>query len=147
MNKTALFTNFTEEEFIGYWDGKAKKFVPGQSIYMPDYLAKHFAKHLANRELLKKGLDRDTSPKVKMAADGTEYVDNLTFTEMFNRAYTPDEEEIGETKTDVDTLIDVANKNRAEKAPKEEPGVQIAEFPDDDEDEFENKPVDITPNE
>ncbi len=27
--KTALFTNFSIEEFIGYWNGKPKKFAPG----------------------------------------------------------------------------------------------------------------------
>lgn len=118
--KTALFTNFSNEEFIGYWNGKGKKFAPGQSVYMPDYLAKHFAKHLTNRELLKKGLERDTSPKLKTRKDSQgnteEYIDNVNFLELFNKAYTPDgEEEFSAEKDSIDVQIEVANKNRAEK--------------------------------
>jgi len=82
---------------------------------MPDYLARHFAKHLANRELLKKGLEKDTSPKVKVKPDGTEFVDNANFLEMFNKAYTPDEEGVDAEKDSIDVQIEVANKNRAER--------------------------------
>lgn len=148
--KTALFTNFTNEEFIGYWGGKPKKFNPGQSLYMPDYLARHFAKHLTNRELLKKGMERDTSPKVKTLADGTEVIENVNFMNLFNKAYTPDEsDEYGdEQKQDVDTLIDVANKNREKKSnspqdPNEPQMVPNPDFDEEDGDEesFENKPV------
>lgn len=115
--KTSLFTNFTDQEFIGYWDGKGKKFAPGQSVYMPDYLAKHFAKHLVNRELLRadasgnlihKDGDKMTSPKFPEQVP--------IFMELFNKAFTPDEmDELGDKKDDLDTLIDVANKNRQEK--------------------------------
>ena len=114
--KTALFTNFSNEEFTGFWNGKGKKFAPGQSVYMPDYLAKHFAKHLTNRELLKKGLERDTSPKIKVKPDGTEYIENVNFMELFNKAYTPDgEEEFAAEKDSIDVQIEVANKNRAKR--------------------------------
>lgn len=116
--KTALFTNFTDREFTGYWDGKAKRFAPGQSLYMPDYLAKHFAKHLVNRELLRtdgngnliyKDGERMTSPKKPEEVP--------IFMELFNQAYKPDEDdEFGAEKTDIDTLINVANKNRQERA-------------------------------
>ncbi len=116
--RTALFTNFTDQEFIGYWDGKGKKFTPGQSLYMPDYLARHFAKHLTNRELLKtdkngqlvyKDGEKMTSPKKPE--------DSPIFMGIFNKAYKPDEEDeaVGEKKDDIDTLIDVANKNRKGK--------------------------------
>lgn len=115
--KTALFTNFTDQEFIGWWDGKSKKFAPGQSVYMPDYLAKHFAKHLTNRELLRtdangnlihKDGDKMTSPKRPQ--------DVPLFMELFNKAYQPDEEEeLGSEKDDIDALIGSANKNREKK--------------------------------
>jgi len=120
--RTALFTNFTDQEFIGYWDGKGKTFKPGQSLYMPDYLARHFAKHLTNRELLRvdkngqlvyKDGEKMTSPKKPE--------DSPIFMEIFNKAYTPDEsDEMGasEKKDDIDTLIDVANKNRKKEDPK-----------------------------
>jgi len=156
--ETALFTNFSSEPFIGYWNGKGKRFEPGQSLYMPDYLAKHFAKHLANRELLRMGLEKDTSPKIKIRPDGTEYVDNIRFTEMFNKAYTVDGEVANPDRDSIDVQIEVANRNRAEK--KSEPATigkeegmenlkrdsnepqdptqpQIIDVPDDDEDENE----------
>lgn len=112
--KTALFINFTSEPFTGYWNGKAKVFAAGQSVYMPDYLAKHFAKHLANRELLKMGKERDTSPKIKIRADGTEYYDNLSFMEVFDQAYKPEaDDELAQAEDSIDVAIAVANKNRA----------------------------------
>lgn len=137
--QSASFTNFSNEEFVGYWDGKPKRFKPGQSMYMPDYLAKHFAKHLTNRELLKKGFERSTSPKFPEQVP--------EFMELFNQAYQPDEEEIELTdkRDPVEIQIDMANKNRDPKAPK---GYEIIEPPaDDEEEEFEAKPVETTKEE
>ena len=143
--KTALFTNFSEEEFVGSYDGKIKKFAPGQSLYMPDYLAKHFAKHLTNRELIKKGHERSTSPKFPDQ--------ELKFMELFNRAYTPDEtknesDDLINKKDSVDTAIEVANRNRKTGTGKQDPTQpQVVISPDfkdesnDDESSFENKPV------
>lgn len=135
--KTALFVNFTTEDFTGYWDGKPKTIKAGQQLWMPDYLASHFAKHLVNRELLRtdasgnpiyKNGEKMTSPKKPEEVP--------VFMELFNKAFIPDEtEDIGAEKDNLDTLISVANKNRAEKSSenvKQEPGVQIADFPDDD---------------
>ena len=118
--QTSLFTNFTDQEFIGYWDGKAKKFTPGQSIWMPDYLAKHFAKHLVNKELVRinkngdliyKNGDKFTSPK---------FPDQVPlYMELFNKAYqlddTDKEEELGNINDNIDTLISSANKNKQDK--------------------------------
>lgn len=158
--KTALFTNFSKEEFIGYWNGKGKKFAPGQSLYMQDFLARHFAKHLTNRELLRK--DENGNP---VYPDGEKFTSPKfpeqvpQFMELFNQAYTPDEmDELGEEKEDIDSLIEVANKNRGKKvevsnmlpehpAPKakkekQDPTKpQIIEVPDDEDDEeFGGKP-------
>ena len=146
--KTALFTNFTDKEFIGYWDGKPKPFKPGESVYMPDYLARHFAKHLTNRELLRtdgngnllyKDGEKMTSPKNPE--------DVPMFMELFNKAYTPDElEELGSEKDDVDTLIDVANKNRQERvkatAPEKQDPTQpqVVLPPDFDDEDSEDEP-------
>lgn len=116
--KTALFVNFTNEAFTGYWDGKGKTFKSGQSLYMPEYLARHFAKHLVNRELLSrdkngnlvfKDGEKLTSPKKPE--------ESPIFMELFNKAYIPDEDEeaLGDKQDDIDTLIDVANKNRSKR--------------------------------
>ena len=59
----AFFHNATNETFTGYWNGKPKTFKPGEKLLMPAWLAEHFAKHLANRELIKVGKDTYTSPK------------------------------------------------------------------------------------
>jgi len=139
----ALFTNFTSKEFIGYWDGKPKKFVPGQSVYMPDYLAEHFAKHLVNRELLStdkagnlihKGGDKMTSPKKPKDAP--------MFMKLFDKAFIPDdekkEEAMGDVKDDVDTLINAANKNR--EAGQGEPTKEVTPGAGDDE-AFAGSPI------
>lgn len=143
--KTAEFVNFTNEEFIGYWDGKGKKFAPGQSVTMPIYLAEHFAKHLVNRELLRKDKkgnlvhvngDKFVSPKKPLEVP--------LFMELFNKACIRDEEEgVGSQGDDVDALIISANKNK-EKELKENGGKekkpnpkepQIVTGPEDDEDD------------
>lgn len=139
--KTALFTNFSTEEFTGYWDGKGKKFAPGQSMYMPDYLANVFAKHLVNRELQRANdpkLDRCTSPKKPE--------DVPQFMELFHKAYTPDENDVDETegKDTLDVQMEVVSRN------KPKPGEGNLQTPIDDEDEdeddgFQDKPKDEVP--
>lgn len=156
--KTAMFCNFTSEEFVGWWDGKSKKFAPGQQVYMPDYLAQHFAKHLTNRELLRstpdgtlihKDGDKMTSPKFPEQVP--------MFMDLFNKAYIPEETEteLGTEKDDIDALIGSANKNRAaEKDAKKDiaqdptqPQVILPpEGDEDDEDSFEGKPQEINKN-
>lgn len=134
--KTALFTNFSDEAFTGYWDGKPKTFTPGQSLYMPDYLAQHFAKHLVNKELLSQ--KPDGTPKYK---DGEKMTspkrpeDVPIYMELFNKAYTPDEEEMVSAQEDpVEVAINTANRNRGESSQSaDEP--QIILPPEDDEDE------------
>lgn len=142
--KTATFTNFTDRDFTGYWDGKAKLFKPGASVCMPAYLAAHYAKHLTNAELLrtdKEGnlLHRDgdkmTSPKRPE--------DFPLFMELFNKAYTPDEEEgSGSDSDDPEALSRAAQKNKVNlhsDIVNKEP--QVIKPPDfDEEDEFEDKP-------
>lgn len=150
---TSLFTNFTDEEFTGHWDGKPRKFAPGQSVYMPTFLAEHFAKHLANRELLR----RDSGGTL-IYKDGEKFVSPKKpeevplFMELFNKAFTIDEDEVSEEKEDeLDTQIKVANKNRGGEgqiAPVEDkqesnaPQVVTPPAPSgDDESSFEGKPV------
>lgn len=114
---TALFTNFSNEKFTGFWDGKPRNFAPGESKLLPTYLAKHYAKHLANRELLKIGKERDTSPKVKINQDGSEYYDNINFNEMFNKAFIPSDtiaEGVDENDS-VDTQVAVTSNQKKEE--------------------------------
>ena len=112
--KTAFFTNYSSEPFTGYWDGKGRTFQPGETKLMPEYLAYHFAIGLANRELIKLGKERSTSPKFP------EQVPD--FMEQLNKAYKIDEdpeEPLGEDKDDIDALMRVAEHNRGKaKLPK-----------------------------
>ena len=57
--KSVLFYNWTEEDFTWSWDSVPFEFKAGDKLYVQDYLAEHFAKHLVDRELLKQGLRTD----------------------------------------------------------------------------------------
>jgi len=140
--KTAIFSNWTTEEFIGYWDGKPKKFKPGESKYMPDYLARHFAKHLTNRELLRVGKDGNLIYKNGDKFTSPSKPEQVPiFMELFNKAYIADkDDELEEKVEDVDTLIEVTNKNMEIKHGKPSEDAQIIKSPDFEEDEFEGKP-------
>lgn len=159
MDKTALFTNFSSEPFTGYWNGTGKTFQPGQSLYMPDGLARHFAKHLVNRELLRRDANGNLIYK-----DGEKFTspkkpeDVPLFMELFNKAYTPDEssDDVGDNKQDIDALINSANKNREKRLKEKEAIKQEAskqpdpsqpqvvlppDLDDEDEESFEGKPL------
>lgn len=168
--KTALFTNFSDETFVGYWDGKGKSFEAGQSVYMPDYLAEHFARHLTNRELLRKKPNGDfVHPNGDKFVSPKRPEEVPQFMALFNKAFIPDDaEQLGDKKDDIDTMINVANKNRkegksqpqsiekpTEESTHERPHTEQVQDPtkpqviippdfddDDDEDTFEGKPVD-----
>lgn len=99
--QTILFTNFSNEVFTHSWDKEDFTFQPGQSIYLQDFLAKHFAKHLANRELLKTGVDK------YIAACGNEA--NPLFQEFFNRALSG----AVETSSPLQAEIEAINLNEA----------------------------------
>lgn len=128
----SLFTNYSEQEFTGYWDGKPHHFKAGQSKYMPDWMAKHFAKHLTNQVLLSKKTDgslvypdgeKMTSPKFPEQVP--------MYMELFNKAYTPDVTQEGEVKSDLDVELEILNKPASSE-------VKPATVVDD---EFENKPI------
>ena len=123
----SLFTNFTDQEFTGYWDGKPYPFKAGQSKYMPDWMARHFAKHLTNWELLRKDVNGNDVHKDGEKMTSPKFPEQVpVFMEYFNKEYTPDETETeGEVKSDLDVELEILNK------PSESP---VA-------DEFENKPV------
>lgn len=47
MTHAIPFINWTNEDFTHTWDNKALTFKAGSTTMLPDYLAKHFAKHMA----------------------------------------------------------------------------------------------------
>ncbi len=138
MNDTstrqALFFNFTNKEFIGYWDGKAKRFAPGAKQYMEEWRARHYAKHLTNKVLLEQGKENSTSPKFP------EQVPD--FINLFNKACIVEKDQ--DEEQDASDLIDKqheASMNvpapKTKKVPtavdNKEP--QIINSPDSDDDE------------
>ena len=45
------FKNFTEQIFVWKWDGIEHTFLAGMEIFLEDYKADHFAKHLVDQEM------------------------------------------------------------------------------------------------
>jgi len=134
-----MFTNFSTETFTGFWDGRGKEFKPGASMYMPDYLAQHFAKHLTNRELLRtdkngnyinRNGDKMTSPKFPEQVP--------MFMDLFNKAYKQDEEAIGSDSDNVEESIEVLNKNKEVEEKVSKPKGRPKKV---EEEEFATKPV------
>lgn len=54
--KSVVFKNFTDEEFVCSWDGTPYRFAAGKEMYVEDWKAIHFAKHLVDRVMHKKGM-------------------------------------------------------------------------------------------
>lgn len=48
-----MFTNWTDEDFTHTWDGTAYELPKKTPVMLQDFLALHFAKHLAIREMNK----------------------------------------------------------------------------------------------
>jgi len=63
-----LFCNWTDQDFTHKWDNVEYSFKSGQSELIQDFLAHHFAKHLAQREINRKKLLM-TDPKFKVFYD------------------------------------------------------------------------------
>jgi len=139
-HKTALFINFSKEAFTGYWDGKAHQFKSGDSKYMPDYLAQHFATGLTNRELQRtdesgnliyKDGEKMTSPKKPEQVP--------LFMKLFKQAYQPEEEEESGEKSELEVEIDSLNKN--EDKENNQKGEHTNNLPENsDEEQFDKEP-------
>lgn len=54
--KSVVFKNFTDEEFVCSWDSVPYRFPPGKEMYVEDWKAAHFAKHLVDKVMHKKGM-------------------------------------------------------------------------------------------
>jgi hypothetical protein len=105
--KVAKFVNFSDQPFTGSWNKETETFAAGASKFMPDWLAKHYAKHLVNREILKfPGGETMTSPKRPE--------DVPVFMELFAKAYI---EEDGSSQSDEKVEQEVIDKNER-TAPK-----------------------------
>lgn len=144
--KIVKFINFSDEDFVGKWDGKSTKFPAHSSRYLTDGLAYHFAKHLVNRELTKKGDFASTSPKNPQ--------DVPSFMELWNKAIVLDDHQNDMDEFDANIADNGASKQHVEEDPKmaaKRGGSVTLAGPADpdlkdptDEDSFEGKKADET---
>ena len=114
--RVVKFTNFSNEDFTWTLNKIPYTFPAGSVKYFEYAIAKHFAKHLVNRELLKRGRENDTSPKKKE--------ENPYFMELYNKCIGEIPTESGETdQTKLEQ--EAIDKNMKEKLEKKEMNSEI----------------------
>lgn len=130
-NATAVFHNFTDKPFIGYWDGRPHTFKPGQQVMMSLSLAEHYAKHLTNSILFEMGQITAMSPKKPLEVK--------VFMNIFNKACIYNEQNDVQTPTEADIAVhnfkDVTPKVKTKVDNKPQ---QVIKVPKDDDDDFED---------
>lgn len=63
------FKNFSSEDFTWKFDGVPYTFVAGQTIFLEDFKAEHFAKHLVDREMDRLGISTgNTADRTRLTA-------------------------------------------------------------------------------
>ena len=140
-SKMALFTNFTGEEFTGYWDGKLKHTLkPGESRHMQAYLAAHFAKVLTNRELVRLIKNKETGEMELAHKDGEKMTSPKkpeqvpVYMELYKQAYKPDDDDEEKEPEDAGLSSNIEPIEDKDKAKDLQPPV-------DEEEKFEGAPV------
>lgn len=68
-SKMVKFTNWTTEDFTWTWAKVPYTFEAGKSYTIFDYLARHFAKHLAERELNQQNKESYFNPEKQIMMD------------------------------------------------------------------------------
>lgn len=140
MARNSVFTNIDEEIFVGEWDGNKRSFKPGESKILPEWLAEHYAKHLANHMLIKSGIAKNesyTSPKKPS--------DVPAFKELFDEICQPHgEREKDAERDELDAEIELLNSDIPKQDDEDETmhteeGVDASddEYDEDEEDEKE----------
>jgi hypothetical protein len=78
--KSILFKNFTDQEFVCSWDSVPYRFPAGKEMYVEDWKAQHFAKHLVDRVMNQKGMIttnmNERTPLLKLAMPDEEAITN-----------------------------------------------------------------------
>jgi hypothetical protein len=95
------FINHTSDPFSWAWDKELHSFEPGESKWLPDFLANHLAKHLTNKILNKMG-DKDSKYVTYVGNP-----DNPIYAEMFKKCFLSTEP----TENTMSAEIEIANKN------------------------------------
>jgi len=93
MNTAVTFINYTDEDFTHTWDSQPYVFAAGRTMMLPEYLARHFAKHLTRRELNKLG------PKGEITDDDPEFI------KLMNKCVVLDSEVSATTKLGLEVAM------------------------------------------
>lgn len=97
------FVNFSNEDFTGVYDKQPTTVKAGEEMYLVDHIARHFAKHLIDRELNRLGVKTNHPTERQRLMD-------MAF---------PPEESISETEA-IDTEIKKKRAPSKKKVEKEE---------------------------
>ena len=116
----ATFTNFDNEPFTAYWNGRPYTFQPGDvREHLNESIAAHFAKHLANKVLTRTGKEQFCSPKKPEEVP--------QFMEVFNKAIIL---EAGGREVDSETGLPVDGPSRGnELGSSDQPGMNVRVIP------------------
>lgn len=114
--KAIKFKNFTDEDFTWKFDGVPYTFKAGMEMYLEDFKAYHFTKHLVDRELNKLGVPTN----------------NLTERKVLEDKCLPQDEVV--TREEAIDLNEISKKKsvRSKKVEKEEEFVDLKETEEDD---------------
>ena len=101
------FCNFSDEDFTWKWDGVAYSFKAGSTMFLENFKAEHFAQHLVDREMNRKGIaTNNLVERKKLGALCFPTVETITPTEALQRNAKDDgkkevkeEEEFADLKT------------------------------------------------
>ena len=82
--KAKAFKNYTNEEFTWMFDGMEYTFAAGQEIYLEDFKADHFAKHLVDRECNKAGIPTNDPSRKAMESQCFPAAEEVSVGEALN---------------------------------------------------------------
>lgn len=107
-----LFKNFSDEDFAGKWDGISYPFKAGQEVYLEAFKAKHFCKHLVDREIQKLTKLDATGKKVYRTVNDPMRRELEAKALPYEAMETEPEEEESKVSTEIDPSQSVMNKNK-----------------------------------
>lgn len=129
--KAVNFYNFSNEDFSYTWDGEVFDFPAGERVMLQEYLARHFAKHLVDRELnnakldtnhfSRRELERKALPGFVFEGEEPKQTEKVSETKLvFQMMNEKAEEAVVEEVAEEVAAPKRGRKPKAEKEPKEE---------------------------
>lgn len=130
--KAIKFVNFSDETFIGKYDGEAFTYEPGKEEWLPSGIAMLFAKHLIDREINKLAdLEPDEKKRDKISTM------NEGLRRQFGDKCLFGQDVINEKQSDLKADIDILNKEMEKKEKVEKQGNKVKKKQGNKEEEFD----------